>query len=498
MNQMYLTALFHLLNKLFPPGDCRHSLTWDPERGCLALTLKTDRGFWPIILDDPQDFEKTPEELVGIIRQMAAANQAIQKFNGMTDAEFQQALEEAGNLSQPTPPSISRQTVELDYDLLAQVLEQAEAANVMIGLIHRLNPKGWYYMVCFEGDNGTFFTHAYPHADQASVDMLRILQDVNSHGQKAAETGMSQKELSDRWWYEKAGYRPNPENTRLLDAAQKVVDQVREMSTEELQQRLEEVGNSTSIFDGVLPDLSKKPGHKVQFKVGDTVVCVRSHASGVERKITAVRETGYTWVYPHTPDRTFITENSSDPFLELGWVKQSDLKDNYMYGRELDVVTTTHPVGSEVGIIVADTDSTILGPAPKPPVIPRHIVELAQSVMAWWAEHKNDTGSSYDMWKVYDEEPPLVTQAQAILTGLDRQYRYDPLLPDFSRLYEVLDLAQKAQVSFGLHYCEVAREWYFSITSPADAENFMGKDRGFFENAVDDVLTHLKSIQPQP
>lgn len=37
------------------------------------------------------------------------------------------------------------------------------------------------------------------------------------------------------------------------------------------------------------------------------------------KKITEVRETGYTWSYLDVPERDFWSENSSDPFFEMGW-----------------------------------------------------------------------------------------------------------------------------------------------------------------------------------
>ncbi len=50
--------------------------------------------------------------------------------------------------------------------------------------------------------------------------------------------------------------------------------------------------------------------------VGTAMAC----AEGVKREITAVRDTGYSWRYPDIPDRgEWDTENSTDPFLEVGW-----------------------------------------------------------------------------------------------------------------------------------------------------------------------------------
>ena len=56
-----------------------------------------------------------------------------------------------------------------------------------------------------------------------------------------------------------------------------------------------------------------KPG---AFAVGDVI-----ERRGIRREITEVRDTGYTWRYPDIPDRDFWSENSTDPFFDLGWVK---------------------------------------------------------------------------------------------------------------------------------------------------------------------------------
>jgi hypothetical protein len=53
----------------------------------------------------------------------------------------------------------------------------------------------------------------------------------------------------------------------------------------------------------------------LKLNVGDRIVSL-----GIVREITAVRETGYTWRYPDKPDKDFLSENSNDPFFDLGWV----------------------------------------------------------------------------------------------------------------------------------------------------------------------------------
>lgn len=53
----------------------------------------------------------------------------------------------------------------------------------------------------------------------------------------------------------------------------------------------------------------------MKLKVGDRV-----EGWGVVRRITAVRPTGYSWVYdPDDWGREFMSENSSDPFFDRGW-----------------------------------------------------------------------------------------------------------------------------------------------------------------------------------
>jgi len=67
---------------------------------------------------------------------------------------------------------------------------------------------------------------------------------------------------------------------------------------------------------------------KARFSVGDVLVNnMRSSDGGTlhYRVITAVRPTGYTWEYLdrgmfHTDD-DYLSENSSDPFLKVGWLR---------------------------------------------------------------------------------------------------------------------------------------------------------------------------------
>lgn len=57
---------------------------------------------------------------------------------------------------------------------------------------------------------------------------------------------------------------------------------------------------------------------KKDIRVGD-VILPRSRVS-FARIITEVRDTGYSWRYvDRTEDHDFVSENSNDPFFELGW-----------------------------------------------------------------------------------------------------------------------------------------------------------------------------------
>jgi len=60
----------------------------------------------------------------------------------------------------------------------------------------------------------------------------------------------------------------------------------------------------------------------LKLKIGDKIIGIESHNKGIVRKITEVRETGYTWEYPDSQSSNdYISENSSDPFFEFGWIK---------------------------------------------------------------------------------------------------------------------------------------------------------------------------------
>jgi hypothetical protein len=70
--------------------------------------------------------------------------------------------------------------------------------------------------------------------------------------------------------------------------------------------------------------MNSKTETATRFNVGDVIV-----GWGVVREITAVRDSGYEWRYPDQGEicasghiNSFMSENSSDPFLEVGWRKQ--------------------------------------------------------------------------------------------------------------------------------------------------------------------------------
>jgi hypothetical protein len=57
---------------------------------------------------------------------------------------------------------------------------------------------------------------------------------------------------------------------------------------------------------------------KRDIQVGDIIIPKGRHPYA--RRITEVRDTGYSWQYVETSvDDDFVSENSSDPFFENGW-----------------------------------------------------------------------------------------------------------------------------------------------------------------------------------
>lgn len=64
------------------------------------------------------------------------------------------------------------------------------------------------------------------------------------------------------------------------------------------------------------------------WKIGDVLQSKRFPE--VQREIVDIRPTGYGWKYPDLGETTpsgaenyWISENSSDPFFEVGWTKIS-------------------------------------------------------------------------------------------------------------------------------------------------------------------------------
>lgn len=57
----------------------------------------------------------------------------------------------------------------------------------------------------------------------------------------------------------------------------------------------------------------------------------------------------------------------------------------------------------------------------------------------------------------------------------------------FNQLRKVQEAAEKAAVSFSLHFCESDSSWYYAVSSTTTTENRIGKDRSF-DSAIDNVL----------
>lgn len=70
---------------------------------------------------------------------------------------------------------------------------------------------------------------------------------------------------------------------------------------------------------------------KEKWNVGD--ILANKNWPDVFYKIAVVRKTGYSWYYPQYPfegktpsgaENHWWSENSSDPFFEMGWYKVED------------------------------------------------------------------------------------------------------------------------------------------------------------------------------
>lgn len=58
---------------------------------------------------------------------------------------------------------------------------------------------------------------------------------------------------------------------------------------------------------------------QISYAVGDLI----ESREGIIRRILEVRPTGYEWEYPEMPGKTFMSENSNDPFF-VWWKKQGE------------------------------------------------------------------------------------------------------------------------------------------------------------------------------
>ena len=56
------------------------------------------------------------------------------------------------------------------------------------------------------------------------------------------------------------------------------------------------------------------------FNKGDIIIGTQSHNKDVVREIVKRRKHGYDWKYPDIENgQIYMSENSSDPLLEIGW-----------------------------------------------------------------------------------------------------------------------------------------------------------------------------------
>lgn len=78
--------------------------------------------------------------------------------------------------------------------------------------------------------------------------------------------------------------------------------------------------------------------------------------------------------------------------------------------------------------------------------------------------------------------------------GLVKGYYNTPTDPAFiTALGRIHELARKREVCYGLNYGEAQDQWYFTVSSMASCENFVGKDR-LLSFAVEDVIEHLENL----
>ena len=84
--------------------------------------------------------------------------------------------------------------------------------------------------------------------------------------------------------------------------------------------------------DMIMRDLDERTRSVPDYQIGDHLVFQQPDRDAVERVLLAIRPTGYTWTYPRympvEPDdlaNTWISENSTDPYLE--WWERKDVTD---------------------------------------------------------------------------------------------------------------------------------------------------------------------------
>lgn len=64
---------------------------------------------------------------------------------------------------------------------------------------------------------------------------------------------------------------------------------------------------------------------------------------------------------------------------------------------------------------------------------------------------------------------------------------------NFNKLNEILNKAKKAGVGFSVTFCECDSSWYFSISSTAPSEEWIGRNHSF-DIACECVIEWLDSI----
>lgn len=60
-------------------------------------------------------------------------------------------------------------------------------------------------------------------------------------------------------------------------------------------------------------------------------------------------------------------------------------------------------------------------------------------------------------------------------------------------LSDFISICKEKQVGWSMHYAEVSQDWYFQVTSAAQSECFIGKNK-MLKNALDDASQHVANI----